>query len=191
MNNPYKNINKQLKIKTQQRPVPPVKPVFLPEDFFDADGNDVDFNSRKKTPIDNLSKNRLAETLINQKNVKNTKVPLFSKNKPDFSPEEFFDDQGNEVTEKDIQEAELEKGVENNQKKTEEDDDEINCLKCTHYFVTWNRRYPRGCRVYGFETDLMPSDAVLIYTCKSCNYYKNKFKKSDPGLFAKLLENAM
>ena len=188
MNNNFGKINNQHNSASGQKHIPPVKPVFSPEDFFDADGNDVDFNSPKnnKATIDNLSKNRLIETLKNQKNIENKNVSLFSKTKPSFSPEDFFDEQGNEVTEKDTQKADFEK--EEIPKEKEEDD--ISCLRCIHYYVSWNKKYPRGCQKYGFETDLMPSDAVLIYSCKSCEYYKNKFKKTDPNLFAEILKKA-
>ena len=96
-----------LKSKLNKKNVPPVKPVFLPEDFFDAEGNDVDFNLKpdNKATIDNLSKSRLFETLNNQKNIQNKNITLFSKDKPVFSPEDFYDEQGNELLENNAQKA--------------------------------------------------------------------------------------
>ncbi len=168
----------------------PLKPVFLPEDFFDAEGNDVDYNSaiNKKIKIDYLSKKNFIETLNNQKNVENKSVALFSNNKPNFSPENFFDEQGNEVKEKDNQKPESIVKKEEEISKENNNEDSISCLRCAHYYITWNVKYPRGCRKYALETDLIPSDAVLIYTCKGCQYFKNKFKKTDPKIFAEMLD---
>ncbi len=186
MNN---NFNKKNNLPPKKHIIP-VKPVFLPEDFFDSEGNDVDFNfsEKNKVALDNLSKKHLVETLNNQKNIEENKFPLFSQTKPSFSPEDYFDEQGNEVLERDTHPTNFEKN--SKIQKENEIEDSISCLRCVHYYVTWNKKYPRGCRKYGFETDLMPSDTILIYTCKSCAYYKNKFKKTDPNIFAEILKNA-
>ncbi|MCT4642896.1 MAG: hypothetical protein N4A33_11455 [Bacteriovoracaceae bacterium] len=35
-----------------------------------------------------------------------------------------------------------------------------NCNKCKHYFVTFDKYSPKGCRAYGIKTSVMPSQIV-------------------------------
>jgi hypothetical protein len=44
----------------------------------------------------------------------------------------------------------------------------VNCPKCRHYYVTWDKAFPRGCRLYGFKTASMPSFSVLEATGARC-----------------------
>lgn len=32
-----------------------------------------------------------------------------------------------------------------------------NCMNCKHYFVTYDKNTPRGCRVYRIQSSLLPS----------------------------------
>jgi len=50
----------------------------------------------------------------------------------------------------------------------------INCLKCKHYYVTWDPNFPKGCRAYGFKSAAMPSMAVLSSSGKSCMSFEEK-----------------
>ncbi|WP_309118423.1 uracil-DNA glycosylase [Paenibacillus sp.] len=50
----------------------------------------------------------------------------------------------------------------------------INCMKCRHYYVTWEPQYPRGCRAYGFKTRQMPSVTVLSSSGRPCLQYEEK-----------------
>lgn len=43
-----------------------------------------------------------------------------------------------------------------------------NCLKCRHFVVTWNRRFPRACRAFGIQTPRMPSVVVFEQTGYHC-----------------------
>lgn len=52
----------------------------------------------------------------------------------------------------------------------------INCLKCRHYFVTWDPLRPRGCRLYGFKTQLMPSQLVYQATGAPCPSFEEKLR---------------
>ena len=38
--------------------------------------------------------------------------------------------------------------------------DHVNCLQCRHYYVTWDRRHPHGCRRMGFKSHEIPSVVV-------------------------------
>jgi Zn-dependent M28 family amino/carboxypeptidase len=40
----------------------------------------------------------------------------------------------------------------------------MNCLKCKHFFITWNQNAPRGCKLYGFESKKFPSAIVAAST---------------------------
>ena len=39
--------------------------------------------------------------------------------------------------------------------------DKIDCLQCEHFAVTWEPKFPRACRLYGFKTMSYPSVEVL------------------------------
>jgi hypothetical protein len=36
----------------------------------------------------------------------------------------------------------------------------IDCHRCRHYFVTWDERFPHGCRRMGFKSRRLPGDDV-------------------------------
>ncbi|RJQ56941.1 MAG: uracil-DNA glycosylase [Desulfobacteraceae bacterium] len=52
----------------------------------------------------------------------------------------------------------------------------IDCHKCAHYYVTWEEKFPHGCRAMKFKSKRLPSDAVMessrmpcmLYTLKNC-----------------------
>lgn len=50
----------------------------------------------------------------------------------------------------------------------------VNCLKCKYFYVTWDSKHPRGCRLYGFKTQLMPSLLVFQSTGAPCPSYAEK-----------------
>lgn len=43
-----------------------------------------------------------------------------------------------------------------------------NCMRCTHFYVTWDARFPRGCRYFGFKTKELPSISVFKNTGSNC-----------------------
>lgn len=53
----------------------------------------------------------------------------------------------------------------------------IDCLKCEHFFVTWNKSFPRGCNAYGFKTKRIPSMDVLSSSGTECKLFKLKSKE--------------
>lgn len=53
----------------------------------------------------------------------------------------------------------------------------INCLQCRHYYVTWDPRFPRGCRAYGFKTQQMPSALVLSSSGSPCLQSEPKIRR--------------
>lgn len=36
----------------------------------------------------------------------------------------------------------------------------IDCRRCAHYFVTWDPRFPHGCRRMGFKSRTVPVEEV-------------------------------
>jgi hypothetical protein len=42
------------------------------------------------------------------------------------------------------------------------------CLDCRHFYVTWDARFPRGCRAYGVASRELPSVVVLQATGQKC-----------------------
>ncbi|TVR72390.1 MAG: hypothetical protein EA427_03360 [Spirochaetaceae bacterium] len=43
-----------------------------------------------------------------------------------------------------------------------------NCLKCRHFSVTWDRRFPRACRLFGVKSRRIPSVVVYETTGRHC-----------------------
>lgn len=52
----------------------------------------------------------------------------------------------------------------------------IDCLKCRHYYVTWDPSFPRGCKAFGFKSQAMPSVAVRNSSGSPCLNFEPKPK---------------
>ncbi|MDF0726680.1 uracil-DNA glycosylase [Cytobacillus sp. S13-E01] len=50
----------------------------------------------------------------------------------------------------------------------------INCFDCKHFYVTWDRKFPKGCRAFNFKTSTMPSAAVLQSSGSHCLKFEQK-----------------
>ncbi|KKI89626.1 uracil-DNA glycosylase [Bacillus sp. SA1-12] len=50
----------------------------------------------------------------------------------------------------------------------------VNCIKCRHFFVTWDRMYPNGCRAYGFKSASRPAIMVRKSSGITCLKYEPK-----------------
>ncbi|PZD94204.1 uracil-DNA glycosylase [Paenibacillus sambharensis] len=50
----------------------------------------------------------------------------------------------------------------------------IDCMKCKHFYVTWDPGFPRGCRAFGFKTKSMPSQTVLSSSGQPCMNFELK-----------------
>jgi len=53
------------------------------------------------------------------------------------------------------------------------------CLKCAHFFVTWEPEFPRGCRVFGIKTRNMPSWDVRAAPGVNCPAFEARFIPDD------------
>ncbi len=48
----------------------------------------------------------------------------------------------------------------------------IDCLKCVHFYVTWDAAMPRGCRALGFKCRELPANLVRASSGSDCLYYQ-------------------
>ncbi|HZH60927.1 MAG TPA: uracil-DNA glycosylase [Metabacillus sp.] len=54
----------------------------------------------------------------------------------------------------------------------------INCVKCKHFYVTWDTRFPNGCRAYGFKSSSRPAMMVKKSSGMACLKYEPKSLKA-------------
>ncbi|MBP5469033.1 MAG: uracil-DNA glycosylase [Candidatus Riflebacteria bacterium] len=50
----------------------------------------------------------------------------------------------------------------------------MDCRKCVHFFVTWEKNCPYGCKAYGFKGPQMPSIVVKSSSGESCYFFKQR-----------------
>ncbi|MDA8138122.1 MAG: uracil-DNA glycosylase [Desulfobacteraceae bacterium] len=50
----------------------------------------------------------------------------------------------------------------------------IDCHRCRHYFVTWEKRQPHGCKAMGFKSEQLPSIVVFHTSGEQCLRYEPK-----------------
>lgn len=48
------------------------------------------------------------------------------------------------------------------------------CLRCIHYFATFDPQRPRGCRLYNMKTKAFPSQVVKKESGQDCLGYEEK-----------------
>ena len=53
------------------------------------------------------------------------------------------------------------------------------CIKCEHYYVTYDKHYPRGCRLFEIKSRMAPTFAVLKSTGVHCPAFALKQRKSN------------
>ncbi len=53
----------------------------------------------------------------------------------------------------------------------------INCFACEHFYITYEQRYPYGCRSIGFKSARMPSVDVYINSDMECGLFAQKERK--------------
>lgn len=54
----------------------------------------------------------------------------------------------------------------------------INCMNCTHYYVTWDKNFPHGCKLFAFKSGKLPSLLVLESTGDKCKNHELKKKRA-------------
>jgi hypothetical protein len=53
----------------------------------------------------------------------------------------------------------------------------VNCRLCTHYYITWDERFPYGCRAMGFKSKAVPSLTVFRSSSLPCQMFEPKAQK--------------
>lgn len=51
---------------------------------------------------------------------------------------------------------------------------QIDCFKCRYFYVTWDPKFPRGCKAYQFKTAMLPSADVLRASGNVCLRFEQK-----------------
>jgi hypothetical protein len=55
---------------------------------------------------------------------------------------------------------------------------EIKCFSCRHFYITYDRSFPYGCKMAGFKSRLMPSREMYVNSGLECLFFEEK-KKND------------
>ncbi|TFE04203.1 uracil-DNA glycosylase [Jeotgalibacillus salarius] len=50
----------------------------------------------------------------------------------------------------------------------------INCHACKYYYVTWDPKFPKGCKAHGFKTKHLPSLEVFRASGHPCYAFEPK-----------------
>jgi hypothetical protein len=58
----------------------------------------------------------------------------------------------------------------------------VNCFKCKHFYITWDKRFPNGCKVFGFKSKQLPSQVVREAIGGSCTTFQKKEPPANPDL---------
>ncbi|MFZ4713609.1 MAG: uracil-DNA glycosylase [Bacteriovoracaceae bacterium] len=48
------------------------------------------------------------------------------------------------------------------------------CMNCKHFYVTWDPKFPRGCRAYEVKTANSPWQVVAQATSEGCVQFEAK-----------------
>jgi len=55
----------------------------------------------------------------------------------------------------------------------------VDCFQCKYFAVTWEPRFPRSCKLFGFKTVQMPSVTVFNSSGVQCEGFVKKEKNED------------
>ena len=53
----------------------------------------------------------------------------------------------------------------------------IDCHKCKHYHITWDRQFPYGCKAMKFKSSSLPSLEALASSGFPCQFFERKEKR--------------
>lgn len=56
------------------------------------------------------------------------------------------------------------------------DSDKKICINCKHYYITWDKNHPKGCKGFGFKSPKMPCDVVRESSGEGCKMFEPKEK---------------
>ena len=52
------------------------------------------------------------------------------------------------------------------------------CSQCRHYYITWDERFPYGCRVLAFKSKTPPAATVFSASDMACQFFLPKKKRN-------------
>jgi hypothetical protein len=52
--------------------------------------------------------------------------------------------------------------------------EKVDCFQCRHFFITWDKNFPRGCHALGFKSREMPSQMVFQASGMQCMKFEKK-----------------
>jgi len=61
----------------------------------------------------------------------------------------------------------------------EQESERPECLKCRHYYVTWQPSFPYGCRAFGFKSKIAPCLEVYSASQKQCLKFEPRKKSGE------------
>lgn len=50
----------------------------------------------------------------------------------------------------------------------------VDCFKCKNFYVTWDQRFPKGCKAFNFKTNRLPSLEVFRASGEQCLRFEKK-----------------
>lgn len=54
-----------------------------------------------------------------------------------------------------------------------------NCMKCKHFYITYDKNTPRGCKIYGIQSAKLPSIVIKnANSGKECIGFEEKQSKA-------------
>jgi hypothetical protein len=59
--------------------------------------------------------------------------------------------------------------------------EKINCFKCKHFYITWDKNFPNGCKAFGFKAKQLPADIVRQSDNNPCMAFTAKIEKGSSG----------
>lgn len=57
---------------------------------------------------------------------------------------------------------------------------QVTCLKCTHYFITFDASFPYGCRALDFKSRRLPQYEVVAASNLPCQSFQAKATPRKP-----------
>ncbi|MCL2087494.1 MAG: hypothetical protein FWH05_07900 [Oscillospiraceae bacterium] len=52
------------------------------------------------------------------------------------------------------------------------------CFKCKHFYITWEQKSQKACRLFEFKSDRLPSVVVFKSTGKKCEGFEPKNERN-------------
>lgn len=53
----------------------------------------------------------------------------------------------------------------------------VDCSKCGYFYITWDKNFSKGCRLFGFKSSKLPSVTVAEATGNQCINFIKKVKR--------------